>query len=222
MAQRRFLDMMQQYPFWVLDASGFAGNPLFTVFDPVLGFSGCTTPEITVETKEIQRGNWEFKTPVVKSASVSAITLQRGARFYDSDFYNWISGAIRGVQPIRRNLVIIHFLGFRLQRFTASRTGLIQPGQSGVQAEVVLNASGQAGVPLDRIPGRAWFCGGCLPVRYKPGGDFDATSSDVSIMELDVQPEYVSELTINTVSPIAARIASLTFASLEAVEVGGF
>jgi hypothetical protein len=59
-------------------------------------------------------------------------------------------------------------------------------------------------------------------VRYKPGGDFDATSSDVSIMELDVQPEYVSELTINTVSPIAARIASLTFASLEAVEVGGF
>jgi hypothetical protein len=96
MAQRRFLDMMQQYPFWVLDASGFAGNPLFTVFDPVLGFSGCTTPEITVETKEIQRGNWEFKTPVVKSASVSAITLQRGARFYDSDFYNWISGAIRG------------------------------------------------------------------------------------------------------------------------------
>jgi hypothetical protein len=59
-------------------------------------------------------------------------------------------------------------------------------------------------------------------VRYKPGGDFDATSSDVSIMELDVQPEYVSELTINTVSPIAARVASLTFPSLEATGTGGF
>jgi len=222
MAQRRFLDMMQQYPFWVLDASGFQGNPLFSVFDPVLGFSGCTTPETTVEIKDIQRGNWEFKNKVVKSADVSAITLQRGARFYDSDFYNWITGTIRGVQPVRRNLVLIHYLGFRLQRFVASRSGLIEPGQSGVQAEAVLNAAGQVGVPLDRIPGRAWFCGGCLPVRYKPGGDFDATSSEVSIQELDVQPEYVHELTITTVSPIAGRLASLTFASLEAVGVGGF
>jgi len=222
MSQRRFLDMMQQYPFWVMDASGFVGNPLFSVFDPVLGFSSCTTPEISVETKEISRGNWEFKTRVVKSADVSAITLARGARFYDSDFYNWITGAIRGVQPIRRNLVVIHFLGFRLQRHIAGRAGLINPGQSGVQAEVVLNTAGQAGAPLDRIPGRAWFCGGCLPVRYKPGGDFDAKASDVSIMELDVQPEYVHELTTSTISPIAGRIASFTFASLEATEVGGF
>jgi len=214
--------MMQLYPFWVLDASGFKGNPLFSVFDPVMGFSTCSTPEITIETKEIQRGNWEFKTPVVKSASVSSVTLGRGAKFYDSDFYNWISGAIRGIQPIRRNLVIIHYLGFRLQRFVAGRAGLIQPGQSGVGAEVLLNAAGQAGVPLDRIPGRAWFCAGSLPVRYKPGGDFDASSSDVSIMELEFQPEYVHELTVSTVSPIAGRLASLTFASLEAVPDSGF
>ena len=118
--------------------------------------------------------------------------------------------------------ILIHFLGFRLSRFVAARTGLVEPGKSAVQAEAVLNATGQVGIPLDRIPGRAWYCGGCLPVRYKPGGDFDATSSDVSIMELDVQPEYVHELTINTISPIAGRLASLTFASLEAVGVGGF
>ena len=222
MAQRRFLDMMQLYPFWVLDASGLPGNPLFSVFDPVLGFSGASTPEITVETKEIQRGNWEFKARAVKSADVSPIVLQRGARFYDSDFYNWISKSIRGVQPVRRNLVLIHFLGFRLLRTVAARTGLVEAAKSAVGAEVVLNAAGQAGVPLDRIPGRGWFCGGCLPVRYKPGGDFDATSGEVSIMELEVQPEYVHELTTSTISPIAGRLASLTFASLEAVGVGGF
>jgi len=221
-AHRRFLDMMQLYPFWVFDASGFQGNPLFSVFDPVLGFSSCSTPEINVEAKEIQRGNWEFKTRVVKSADVSQITLQRGARFYDSDFYNWITGAIRGIQPVRRNLVLIHYLGFRLQRFVASRSGAIQPGQSGVGAEVVLNTAGSSGVPLDRIPGRAWFCGSCIPVRYKAGGDFDASSGEVSIQELDVQPEYVHELTTSTVSPIAGRIASLTFASLEAADTGGF
>lgn len=222
MAQRRFLDMLQQYPFWVFDASGFEGNPLFSVFDPVLGFSSCSTPEITVETKEIQRGNWEFKTSVVKSASVSALTLQRGSRFYDSDFYNWITNAIRGIQPIRRNLVLVHYLGFRLQRSVAARAGSLEPGQSGVQGEVLLNTAGQSGLLLDRIPGRAWYCGGCIPVRYKAGGDFDANSSDVSIMELDVQPDYVHELTSSTVSPIAGRIASLTFASLEAVGTNGF
>lgn len=222
MAQRRFLDMLQQYPFWVFDASGFDGNPLFSVFDPVLGFSGCSTPEISVEAKDIQRGNWEFKTRVVKSADVSAITLQRGARFYDSDFYNWITNAIRGIQPVRRNLVLVHYMGFRLQRSLAARTGALEPGQSGVSAEVLLNTAGQASTPLDRIPGRAWYCGGCIPIRYKAGGDFDATSSAVSIMELDVQPDYVHELTTSTVSPIAGRIASLTFASLEAAGTAGF
>lgn len=222
MAQRRFLDMMQIYPFWVFDASGFEGNPLFSVFDPVLGFSSCSTPEITVEAKDIQRGNWEFKTRVVKAADVSAISLQRGARFYDSDFYNWISNAIRGVQPVRRNLVLVHYLGFRLQRSLAARTGRLAAGQSGVQGEVLLNTAGQAGVPLDRIPGRAWFCGGCIPIRYKAGGDFDANSGDVSIMELDVQPDYIHELTTSTVSPIVARAASLTFASLEAAGAPGF
>lgn len=222
MAQRRFLDMMQVYPFWVFDASGFAGNPLFSVFDPVFGFSQCSTPEITVETMEVQRGNWEFKTPVVKTASVSPITLARGARFYDSDFYNWITGTIRGIQPVRRNLIIVHYLGFRLQRFISARAGAIKPGESGVGAEVVLNTAGQLGAFVDRIPGRAWMCGGSLPIRYKPGADFDANSSDVSLVELEVQPEYIHELTISTVSPIAGRLASLAFATLEAIPESGF
>jgi hypothetical protein len=35
---------------------------------------------------------------------------------------------------------------------------------------------------------------GCLPVRYKPGGDFEASAGDISIAELDVEVEYFDEI----------------------------
>src|SRR6056300_1284355 len=109
----RYLDMLQVYPFWLFDASGFAGNPLFTIFYPTFGFSAITSPEITVELRHVQPGNWEYKRRAVKTADVSAMTLSRGARFYDSDFWIWIHNAIRGKQPLRRNLVLVHFMGYR-------------------------------------------------------------------------------------------------------------
>lgn len=221
MAQSRLLDMMQSYTFWVFDATGYAGNPLFSIFTPEFGFSSCSLPEISIETKVIQPGNWEFKRKVVKSADVGPLMLQRGARFYDSDFYIWITNAIKGLQPVRRNLVVIQYLGFRLIR----KLSRPEPGKSSVGAEVSLNTAGaysgvaaQLGafpVPLDRIPGRAWFCGGCIPTRYKPG-DLDAKASDVSIMELEIQPEYMHELTVATISPIATRSFSLGLAIAEA------
>jgi hypothetical protein len=63
---------------------------------------------------------------------------------------------------------------------------------------------------------------GCVPTRYKSGGDFDANASDVSIQELEVQPEFVEEMTIATSSPSLARTFSLTAASLSSAGVRGF
>lgn len=202
MARQRFLDKMQVYPFWVFDVSGFAGNPLFSVFDPVLGFSQVTAPEITVEAKVIQPGNWEFKRRVVETADVASISLSRGVSFFASDFYNWISKAIRGIQPVRRNLVIVHFMGFRPVRQLG--------GQGAIGPELGITSLGE------RLPGRAWFCSGCIPTRYKVGGDFDATSSDVSIQELEFQPEYIQEITVATASPAAARVSSALLLGLNA------
>ena len=70
---------------------------------------------------------------------------------------------------------------------------------------------------VERVPGRAWICHDCLPTRYKAGSDFDASSSDVSIQELEVQPEYVVELTISTLSPLAGRLLSAGVAISDAV-----
>lgn len=193
MARQRLFDKMQVYPFWVFDASGIAGNALFSIFDPTLGFSGCTMPEISVETREIKPGNWEYKRRVVQSADVSPVTFSRGANFFDSDFYNWITNAIRGKQPVRRNLVIVHFLSYRPVRAALG---------NGVGPETGVTSL------TERIPGRAWALFDCVPIRYRPGGDFDAGSSEVSIQELEVQPEYMVEMTISTLSPFAGRALS--------------
>lgn len=206
MARPRLLDMMQAFPFWVFDASGPSGNSLVSIFDPALGFSACSAPEINVELRDVQPGNWEYKRRIVKKAEAGPITMSRGARFYDSDFYNWITGAIVGRQPIRRTLVIVHFLGWRAQA-QASGANLSFPDAGAAQFAL-------------RTPGRGWILYDCLPTRYKAGSDFDATSSEVSIQELEVQPESVAELTLATISPVAGRATSSAVEIVSAVTRG--
>jgi len=196
--------MMQSYPFWVFDASGPSGNGLLSIFDPALGFSAVTAPEISVETKDVQPGNWEYKRRIVKKAEAGSVTLSRGARFYDSDFYNWITGGIVGRQPIRRTLVIVHFLGWKVQAQLAN-ANMSFPDTALIQSAL-------------RTPGRGWILYDCLAIRYKSSTDFDANSGAVSIQELEVQPEHIAELTMATISPLAARATS---AAIEIVNAAG-
>lgn len=46
------------------------------------------------------------------------------------------------------------------------------------------------------MPARAWLLHGCIPVNYKSSNDFDANSAGISLMELEVQPEYAEEFSI--------------------------
>lgn len=48
-----------------------------------------------------------------------------------------------------------------------------------------------------RFPAKAWLLRHCKPVRWKSTGDFDATSGDVSIAELEVQPHQIDELAVS-------------------------
>jgi len=211
MARERLEDLMQNYSFWLFDAGVMGGNVLFPVLDPSLGFSAISSPEITAELRDIQPGNWEYPRKVVKTAAVSPITLSRGARFYDSDMYNWIIRAIRGEDPSRRNLYLIHFLSLR-----SGGTGVVQAAVGAAVGAVSAVAgggglaggfAGAAGGAIlssfidDRIPGRCWSLRDCVPIRYKAGSDFDASSSDISIVELEIQPEHIEEVTVSTVAP---------------------
>ncbi|NIN63244.1 MAG: hypothetical protein GTO63_00715, partial [Anaerolineae bacterium] len=66
------------------------------VFNPVAGFSSISAPEITLETEHYDEGNFYFKRHLISGGEVSPITLMRGATFYDSEFWLWISAAIQG------------------------------------------------------------------------------------------------------------------------------
>jgi hypothetical protein len=51
---------------------------------------------MTLETMEITEGNSTFKRQVVKGASVNSLSLSRGVRFYDADFWRWTRAAALG------------------------------------------------------------------------------------------------------------------------------
>jgi hypothetical protein len=45
-----------------------------------------------------------------------------------------------------------------------------------------------------RIPARAFILYGCIPKRYKSGSDFDASSGDISIAELEIECEMFEQI----------------------------
>jgi hypothetical protein len=230
MARSTLSDYLQVYPFWLMDVAPI--EPLaLPIFNPLLGFSSITSPEISIETYDVNEGNWLYHHKVVKKADVSNITLQRASQWYDANFFTWIStalagdtggrtalgqtiGGIGGVTP-RRDLLLIQFM---------SRSPLPQPAAAiaavaGTMALVGTNAGGatggaaaatvQAGIgtavgsvgvgPFEfapRIPAKAWLLKDCIPTRYKTGGDFDASSSAISLVELDLAVDFFDEISL--------------------------
>lgn len=127
---------------------------------------------------------------------------------------------IGGVTP-RRDLVLIQY--FRRNPFgvpaadgsqSVVATALQAAASAGVLAGAaasrnsaaalgaLVSAAGVAASPVGpfstfaKLPARAWLLTGCLPVRYKPGSDFDASSGEVSVAELDVAVEGLEEISL--------------------------
>jgi hypothetical protein len=49
------------------------------------------------------------------------------------------------------------------------------------------------------VPARAFLLHKCVPVRYRSGSDFDASTGDISIQELEVDAEMVEEISLSSV-----------------------
>jgi hypothetical protein len=132
-----------------------------------------------------------------------------------------------GGPSARRTLLLIHFFRHSVlpQALTAGVTGAVGASVSGILSGIegggvaglvaggvtaVGSVAGSAvgalagqGSPLPlgtavRLPARAWLLQGCLPTRYKAGTDFDATSADVSIMELELSVESFQEYALSS------------------------
>lgn len=237
MSRGYLTDYLQVFPFWLADI-GPLNTLSLPVLTPVFGFSQITAPEIAIEIETFKEGNWMFDRKVVKSGSVTPITLSRGVTLFESDFANWAKAALFGdtsqfssVIPAlnvggptyRRTLMLIHFF----QRTTsnppkggdgngpsgagdAERAALlgVGVGASDALAGLALGGllfgltrglNGLLGTPFEfaaRIPARAYILYGCIPSRYKAGSDFDATSGDMSIQELELQVEMMEQISL--------------------------
>lgn len=221
MARSAIRDYLQNYPFWLFDAVplGPDGIPVLT---PTCGFSQASAPELTLEIEDIREGNSPFRRKIVKSGDVGNVTLSRGVQFFDSDFWRLAKAALEGkpnftlAQTYRRDFVLVQYFArfpvdmtaisttFRAQGgFAAGALAALAAltpiaGGSIDTAAVVAAAASTPFVPGNaiRVPARAWVLGGCVPTRYRASGDFDASSSDVSIAELELAVETLNEVSL--------------------------
>lgn len=131
------------------------------------------------------------------------------AGFQIRSLFNTLS--IGGPTP-RRNLILIQF--FARNPLSASVGGALAAANAGIitanlpplGAAIVggVAALGAVGFnasfgPFEftpRLPAKAWILHDCIPIRYKAGSDFDARSGEVSIAELEFQPEMIEELSL--------------------------
>lgn len=132
---------------------------------------------------------------------------------------NAVSLKVGGITP-RRTLMLVQFitrLPFQMPTggilgaaaSTAVQTGLkasatalaggspLDVGVSAVQG-LAFGALGALG-PFEftaRLPAKAWLLHGCLPVRYKVGSDFDASSSALSVQQCEIAVEMMEEVSL--------------------------
>lgn len=78
--------------------------------------------------------------------------------------------------------------------FLAGQTAGIATGAN-IAALELWNGLAEGGTSV-RVPARAFLLKDCIPTRYKMGSDFDASSGQVSIAELEIHPHYVEEIAL--------------------------
>lgn len=173
--RKRISDFLMTHHFHVFDAT--FSSP--TVLTPAYGFRDCTAPEVTVREKEVKEGTFEYPRTLVMGADVSPITFSQGARFFNTDFYEWIVGTIRGRVEQRKNLVVVQYSQMAVDSF---------PDAGGLE----LGFTPLTDI-VSRIPARAWLLVDCIPTSYKAATDFDAMGADISLASLTVKPYYFEE-----------------------------
>lgn len=82
---------------------------------------------------------------------------------------------MRGTDRVQRNLMLLHLTS------------------NAVVGETDPNPVGFGYVEALRGLGKAYILYDCVPTRYTPGNELDATSADIAVQELEVQPSYFTE-----------------------------
>lgn len=161
MARAQSTDFYHAMKYHVV-ATGPAGTGPSVLGTAQAGFNTCVMPEATIEQVEYKEGIYVYRRKFPGDVTFSDITLTRGVVKKSNPLYDWIRKAYLG-QEYRSDIQIRHFHRddvTNLTDFTKAN------------------------------PRRIIKCFECLPIRVKPGSDFDAMSSEVSIQEIDIALEY--------------------------------
>lgn len=181
MARAAQSDFLHSMRFHVTTDFGTQNSPLNIQFDGSgttevpAGFMSCTTPEATTEAVEYREGTFNYARKFPGNTTVSDVTLQKGVTQGNSRFWAWLRVVIEGSGDYRCNMSIKHF----------NRNVLARPVPP--SAGAIPNATNAA---TTATPSRTYQLYEAFPIRHKVAADLDASSSDISIMELDVAYEY--------------------------------
>jgi len=149
------------------------------------GFNNVTIPELSVEATEYRDGITVYTKKQPGLPTVSDSTWQQGvaatgntAVGQASPFFNWMLAAING-EAYRANVTLWH-----------------------------IHLADGFPLPDNATPGssRAIVLYEAFPIRVKPDGDFDATSAEVSMREIDVCCEYLG---VAAVEPAVGAVATV-------------
>lgn len=206
MSRSRLRDVLQSYPFWLVDISPELTPPFFALL-PVYQFSTITAPEVTLTEREINQCNSLYSVKVIESGAVNSLTLTRGATVADGDFWRWIRQCAHGHSNTDKSFLLIQFMNVN---FRWDQAGGVPAGEALAQLALGLGstATGVVTTIMNGIPGmksdawhprtpvRSWLLQNCKATRYKTAGDFDASSSEVSLMEVDLSMEAFEEIAL--------------------------
>jgi phage tail-like protein len=138
------------------------------------GFSACTTPEASNEAVEYREGQQVYTQKFPGLPTMNDLTLSKGVVLSRNQFYDWMFSTIEGGVGYRADVIITHY----------HRSAL--PGFGG------FGTANTTSIPDGSVANRKYSCYEAFPIRCKVAGDLDATSSDVSVSELDISYEYFS------------------------------
>ena len=125
------------------------------------GFATAVIPEKTMEAVEYKEGIYLYRRKFPGDVTYSDLTLTRGVAKGGTNFYAWIDAQLKG-NAYRVDLELRHF-----------------------HRDEVIDATNFA----TTAPKRVIKCFDCFPIRVKPGSDFDAQSSEISLEEIDIAIE---------------------------------
>lgn len=136
------------------------------------GFNACSAPSASNEAVEYREGHFIYTKKYVGLPTVTDITLSRGVALTDGTMWLWMKDVIEGNAEYRADMLIYHF-----HRDAKNATQI--------------NATNENMNPDPSAQGFVLYkCGNVFPTEHKVAGDFDATSSEVSIQELTVAIEH--------------------------------